>query len=217
MPRSSDSTSGPGNPPKPTRFQKGQSGNPGGRPKRPVEFPPYESVLGQLVRIEGEDKRAQQVTVEMAFLLQLTRRGMQDDMIANQQVLKFIEKTRSADKPGAEDDITYISIIGGPNYPIVNPTLSRLEMVRKLRADSASPYILIEPWLVEAALARFGERQLTAEEQREVWGSTRTPHKVKWPVWWTEQRGTGRRRPKAPLIGEDGSYPPCVVPKRVDE
>lgn len=37
----------------------------------------------------------------------------------------------------------------------------------------------------KAALARLDSRQLTEEEQREVWKNTRTPHKVNWPDWWT--------------------------------
>jgi hypothetical protein len=44
--------------------------------------------------------------------------------------------------------------------------------------------VLLEPWLVEAALARLGERRLTPEEQETVVQATRTPHKVKWPQWW---------------------------------
>ena len=42
----------------------------------------------------------------------------------------------------------------------------------------------LEPWIVEAALARFGGRRLTVEKQRIVVDATRTPHKVKWPDWW---------------------------------
>ena len=43
----------------------------------------------------------------------------------------------------------------------------------------------LNPWIVEAALARLGDRRLTQGEQREVWQATRTPHKVQWPHWWS--------------------------------
>ena len=43
---------------------------------------------------------------------------------------------------------------------------------------------MLEPWVVEAAIARLGDRQLTAEEQVTVLKATRTPKKVKWPDWW---------------------------------
>jgi hypothetical protein len=46
----------------------------------------------------------------------------------------------------------------------------------------------LEPWIVEAALDRLGDRRLTVEEQEVVVRATRTPWKVKWPDWWTVQR-----------------------------
>lgn len=39
--------------------------------------------------------------------------------------------------------------------------------------------------LVEAALARLGEK-LSPAEQRIIVKATRTPHNVKWPDWWSE-------------------------------
>jgi hypothetical protein len=44
--------------------------------------------------------------------------------------------------------------------------------------------MLLEPWIVEAALARFREKQLTPQEQEVVLKATRTPSKVRWPNWW---------------------------------
>jgi len=43
----------------------------------------------------------------------------------------------------------------------------------------------IEPWLVEAALARLGDRQLSVEEQGKVVAAVRTPWRVRWPDWWS--------------------------------
>jgi hypothetical protein len=45
-------------------------------------------------------------------------------------------------------------------------------------------YVRLEPWIVEAALARLAEKQLTPEEQEVVLKATRTPAKVRWPDWW---------------------------------
>jgi hypothetical protein len=42
----------------------------------------------------------------------------------------------------------------------------------------------LEPWLVQAALARLGERRLSREEQATILAATRTPRKVTWPDWW---------------------------------
>ncbi|WP_415643778.1 hypothetical protein [Sphingomonas antarctica] len=48
----------------------------------------------------------------------------------------------------------------------------------------------IEPWLVQQALARLGDRQLTVDEQVEIVCATRTPKKVEWPVWWAALPGS---------------------------
>jgi hypothetical protein len=43
--------------------------------------------------------------------------------------------------------------------------------------------MVLEPWIVEAALARFAEKRLTPEQEVVV-KATRTPAKVRWPDWW---------------------------------
>ena len=44
-----------------------------------------------------------------------------------------------------------------------------------------------KPWIVEAALARLGDRQFSTAGQREVWNAPRMPDTVSWPKWWTER------------------------------
>ena len=59
-------------------------------------------------------------------------------------------------------------------------------MARKLdRYRKTTVRVVLEPWLVEAALARLPQI-LNPVDQRIIVKATRTPHKVKWPEWWSE-------------------------------
>ena len=61
-------------PPRNTRFRKGRSGNPKGRPPGRKKEPPYEAVLGQMVTVR-EDGIERRVTAAEAFALYLTKQG----------------------------------------------------------------------------------------------------------------------------------------------
>ena len=59
-----------------------------------------------------------------------------------------------------------------------------LKIATALDIDRPSARMMLEPWIVEAALARLGNRRLTRDEQQTVLKATRTPRKVHWPEWW---------------------------------
>src|SRR5450631_2832411 len=87
-------------PPRATRFTKGQSGNSAGRPRGRHRETPYESVLGQMVKIrEGGAER--QVTAAEAFLLQLTKRALEGDDAAARASLAVIEEAK--ERPGVSE------------------------------------------------------------------------------------------------------------------
>ena len=86
---------GYGKPPSASRFRKGQSGNPKGRPRNRTRDIPHDAVLGQMVTIR-EDGRERRVTAAEAFLLQLTQKGLAGDSAAARSSLEAIEKARTA-------------------------------------------------------------------------------------------------------------------------
>jgi hypothetical protein len=140
-------------PPASSRFQKGRSGNPKGRPKGRHHQPPYDVVLGQMVAIK-EDGVERRVTAAEAFLLYMTKRGLEGDGAAARSAMAVIEEARSARHAdaGAYPKRIEITFVTGS----VDPALLRLRMASKLDRFRPSARILLEPWLVQEALSRLG-------------------------------------------------------------
>jgi len=170
-------------PPRATRFTKGRSGNPAGRPRGRHREAPYEAVLGQMVTIrEGGSKR--RVTAAEAFLLKLAKRGMEGDSAAARASLAVIEQAGQRHGTGQSQVETLTIEFVEPGS--VTSAMEPLRMARKLdRYRKTTVRIVLEPWLVEAALARLPQT-LSPADQRTIVKATRTPHKVRWPKWWSE-------------------------------
>jgi len=172
---------GYGKPPRASRFKPGRSGNPKGRPKNRRREIPYDAVLGQMVTIR-EDGRERRVTAAEAFLLQLTQKGLAGDSAAARSLLAAIETARAKHPEPLGIDgfaITYVKVGGGLTFGTLG--MAR----RRYPKDEKRVRWELLPWIVEAALARLGDKRLSETEQREVWNNTRTPQKVNWPEWWT--------------------------------
>ena len=168
-------------PPSRTRFTKGQSGNPRGRPKNGYREIPYDAVLGQMVTIR-EGGRECRVTAAEAFLLQLTQKGLAGDSAAARASLDAIEAARAArgDHSHQVKKLAVSLVANGADAIIGKLGIAK----RKYATDEQRVRWELNPWIVEVALERFCDRRLTVEEQREVRANTRTPHRVKWPAWW---------------------------------
>jgi hypothetical protein len=181
-PRHTYAKAGYRRPPAASRFSKGQSGNPLGRPKGSVARPPYDAILGQNVTIR-EDGCERRVTAAEAFLLQMTKKGLEGDGAAARAAMTAIEDARNAS--AGDRHQTGEIVLRMVSARSLNMALLPLGMARILDRRRPTAHVKIEPWLVEAALARLGGRQLSLAEQAEVLAATRLPHKVAWPKWWS--------------------------------
>jgi Family of unknown function (DUF5681) len=173
---------GYGRPPRKTRYAKGQSGYPAGRPRGRHREAPYEAVLGRMVTIR-EDGVERHVKADEAFLLKHTQRALEGDGAATRTTLAVIEyaKERLSTDHGFIRTITRVMLAPGS----VTYALMPLRMARKLDPYRETARMALEPWLVEAALARLPQ-PLSPADQRIVVKATRTPRKVRWPEWWSE-------------------------------
>lgn len=169
-------------PPASTRFRKGQTGNPRGRPRNRRREIPYDTVLGQMVTIR-ENGRERRVTAAEAFLLQLTQKGLAGDSAAARASLEAIEDARAKRTEGVTgvSKIAIASVGSGADAIIGKLGIA----FHKYPNEEARTRWELNLWVVEAALKRHGDTRLTEEVQREVWNATRTPQKVRWPDWWS--------------------------------
>ena len=128
-----------------------------------------------------ENGRERRVTAAEAFLLQLTQKGLAGDSAAARASLEAIEAAR-AKRTDMATPLAIRWVIVGMGVGLAIKKLGIAH--KKYPYDEQRVRFELNPWIVEAALERLGNRKLTIEEQREVFASTRTPHKVNWPKWW---------------------------------
>src|SRR5205085_5178558 len=145
------------------RFQKGQSGNPRGRPRNRRREIPYDTLLGQMVTVR-EDGRERRITAAEAFILQLTKKGLAGDSASARASLAAIENARAARTARGEDrEPVQIHIRMFFGVCCVAEDLGIA--VRLNPTDKDRVRLMLKPWIVEAALGRLGSRRLSIDEQ----------------------------------------------------
>ncbi len=179
-------------PPKGTQFQKGQSGNPKGRPrKKPPQQEPsgsaFDIVMDKTLTIMREGI-PREVSVEEALQHKIYQQAIAGSRTAQRQVLKMIAKREKylaaqkgrtvpsvglqfeSDPENAEEALALLGIVSP------DPRFAEDEGIR------AQKRLVLEPWAVQAALSRrHGGSRLTKQNIEEITYCTRDADKLRWP------------------------------------
>ena len=182
---------GRGNPPEASRFTKGRSGNPKGRPKR-AEKPAgsaFDILIDKVLTVShGGEPR--EVTVEEALQHRTYQEAIAGNRSARRTVLTMIAKREThlaAGRPAPGPRVEMRREIDPENADAALLLLGIADRNPQRRGDRFDgEQLLLEPWAVQMALGRRrGGRKLSDREWQDIDRSTRDPGSLRWP------RGSG--------------------------
>jgi hypothetical protein len=94
---------GYGKPPRHTRFKKGQSGNPRGRPKGSKNLPTLLSEALNEPVVVAENGRRRKITMRQAIIKQLVKRSATADLRAMKILLDMVRDLESQTEPASPE------------------------------------------------------------------------------------------------------------------
>jgi Family of unknown function (DUF5681) len=170
------------------RFPKGRSGNPGGRPKasRAAQGSAFDIVLKKILTVgHGADTR--KITIEEALQQRTFQDALAGKLLAMREVVKWIMKReawRAKHAPTTPGSLTPMLASRDPDN--ADAALVLLGIVAPDPAGAEHRWnrsqLLIEPWVVQAALRRRrGGHRLTDEDRHAIKILTRDPDSLRWP------------------------------------
>lgn len=133
--------------------------------------------------------KAQEVSVEEALQHKTYRKAIDGDKASRRVVLKMIEKREAYIeklKPESKGHCK-VKMLKEPKDPDnANQAMLILGMVYKVdsknKTSGHQPAVILEPWVVQAALSRRrGGSKLTKEEIKAIQYCTREVGEIKWP------------------------------------
>lgn len=166
-----------------TRFRKGQSGNPRGRPrKREAERAPsaFEVLVGKELTVT-RDGVPQQVSLEEALQHQTLRDALAGKRMAQRQLLKIIEGREKALAKRATPHENGIEVVQEPIVTNADEALLLLGIARRGHFSSGEN-LSLEPWAVQAAIDRLGGRtKIDDKDWKLIRYYTADGQDVRWP------------------------------------
>ena len=163
-----------------TRFKRGQSGNPKGRPRKPKPPPlsPF-AILDELLPVH-EPGSVSELPLEDAMLIKTYQRAITGSRRAWKKLVKMIlerQKLRFKSRAPRSPRITR-QIEEDPENAL--EALEILGIASRTAGDSQNAHLRLERWAVEAALRRRSFEELSSSDIHLIRGSTHDGDAVKW-------------------------------------
>lgn len=169
------------------RFQKGQSGNPAGRPKaRRPHVSAFDIVFDKTLTV-SQNGVERELTIDEALQLKTYQAALKGSKMAVRAVLKMIEKRELAlaaqtPKPEPLKSNPCVLIHDSDS---ADETMQLLGIASIHEAPSGMGWghrkLKLQTWAAQAAISRPGRRSLDDKHIADVKILTKNPDKLRWP------------------------------------
>ena len=168
-----------------TRFRKGQSGNPAGRPKkRRPHVSAFDIIFDKTLTVtQGGVER--ELTVDEALQLQTYQAALKGNRAAIRAVLKMIEKREAALARHNPPPVRQVKVEFEHDADNACEAMRILDIAGYQKAlpgaDAARRAMKLTTWAAQAGLSRPGRRQLSERDVDEIRLFTFDASKLNWP------------------------------------
>ena len=172
------------------RFQKGQSGNPAGRPKkRRPQVSAFDIVFDKTLTVT-QNGVERELTVDEALQLQTYQAALKGSKMAVRAVLKMIEKRELALAKKAPPAVPQAMKFGWEHDPRNADAAMLLLGITVPDPDWKGPCqygtrMKLATWAAQGGISRPGRRYLSEKNREDIIRQTISSHSLKWP----RQRG----------------------------
>lgn len=168
-----------------TRFVKGQSGNPGGRPKqRRPHISAFDIIFDKTLTVT-QNGVERELTVDEALQLQTYQAALKGSRMAVRQVLRMIEKRELAIAALSPPPTSSTTVEVEHDSDNADEALGLLGIVDHGPPAPGGRHAAYAPrlatWATQAAISRPGRRRLEAKHIEDIKQFTLEPEKLKWP------------------------------------
>lgn len=171
---------GRGQPPLKTRFKKGQSGNPGGRPRKVRDHKSAFSVLDRTLTTVREGK-LQELSVDEALQHKTWQKAMGGDRRAQREVLKMIVERETELVKRRPKPVMRKVLVEYFDPKNAFEALRLLGIGADVENNFGYPFFKLETWAVQAALDRRSLTKLSESQIADIKSDTRDPDALRWP------------------------------------